>query len=66
MIADHHKFQAIILQSSKNVKHYKPIKLEIEKAKIEATNTLTLLGITISKLILKKIYPNCAIKHPRN
>ena len=65
MIANHHKFQAIILQSSKNVKH-KPIKLEIEKAKIEATNTLKLLGITISKLILKKIYPNCAIKHPRN
>ena len=42
-----HKFQAMILQSSKNRKHFEPIKLEIKKAKTEVTNIVKLLGITI-------------------
>ena len=38
------KFQAMILQNSKN---YEPVKLEIRSAKIETKNTAKLLGITI-------------------
>ena len=38
------KFQAMILQNSKN---YEPVKLEIGSAKIETKNTVKLLGITI-------------------
>ena len=42
MIVTPHKFQTIILQNSKNLKHFQPVKLEIQKAKIEATNTVKL------------------------
>ena len=38
MILNLRTFQAIILQCSKNVKNFEPTKLEIEKAKVEATN----------------------------
>ena len=41
------KFQAMILQNSRNSKNYAPIKLEIGSAKIETKNTVKLLGITI-------------------
>ena len=43
MIVNPDKFQAMILQNSKNSKNYEPIKPEIESAK----NTVKLFGITI-------------------
>ena len=47
MIINSDKFQAMILQNSRNSKNYEPVKLEIGSAKIEAKNTVKLLGITI-------------------
>ena len=47
MIVNPDKFQAMILQNSRNSKNYEPVKLEIESAKIETKNTANLLGITI-------------------
>ena len=47
MIVNPDKFQTMILQNSRNLKNYEPIKLEAECAKIETRNTVTLLGITI-------------------
>ena len=47
MIVNPDKFQAMILQNSRNSKNYEPVKLEIESAKIETKNTVKLLGITI-------------------
>ena len=41
------KFQAMILQNSRNSKNYEPVKLEIGSTKIETKNTVKLLGITI-------------------
>ena len=43
------KFQAMMLQNSRNSKNYELVKLEIEIAKIEDKNTVKLLGITIDK-----------------
>lgn len=45
MILDSHKFQSVIFQSSKNAKHFELSKLEIEKAKIKATNTVKLVEL---------------------
>ena len=47
MIVNPDKFQAIILQNSRNWKNYEPVKLEIGNAKIETKNTVKLLAITI-------------------
>ena len=47
MIVNPDKFQAMILQNSRNSKNYEPVNLEIERAKIETKNTFKLLGITI-------------------
>ena len=47
MIVNLHKFQAIILQISKNVKHFEKMKLEIENAKIEASKAVKWTEITI-------------------
>ena len=41
IIINSHKFQTMVLRSSKNVKHFEPIKFEIEKAKIKACNSKT-------------------------
>ena len=41
------KFQAMILQNSRNSNNYETVKLKIESAKIETKNTIKLLGITI-------------------
>ena len=43
MIVNPDKFQAIILQNSRNSKNYEPVKLEIGNAKIETKNTVKLL-----------------------
>ena len=45
MIVNPDKFQAMILQNSRDSKNYEPVKLEIESAKIETKNTVKLLGI---------------------
>ena len=67
MIVNPDKFQAMILQNSRNSKNYEPVKLEIESAKFETKNTVKLLGITIdNKLNLKNIYLNYAKKPPCN
>ena len=47
MIANLAKFQATILQNSRNSKTYEPVKLEIGSTKSETKNTVKLLGITI-------------------
>ena len=47
MIVNPDKFQAMILQNSRNSKNYEPVKLEIGSAKNETKNTVKLLGITI-------------------
>ena len=47
MIVNLDKFQAMILQNSRNSKNHEPVKLEIESAKIKTKNTVSLLGITI-------------------
>ena len=47
MIVNLDKFQAMILQNSKNSNNQEPVKLEIESAKIETKNTVQLSGITI-------------------
>ena len=47
MIVNPDKFQAMILQNSRNSKNHEPVKLEIESAKIKTKNTVKLLGITI-------------------
>ena len=47
MIVNTVKFQAMILQNSRNSKNYKLVNLEIGSAKIETENTVKLLGITI-------------------
>ena len=47
MIVNLHKFQALILQISKNVKHFEKMKLEIENAKIEASKAVKRIEITI-------------------
>ena len=47
MIVNPDKFQAMILQNSRNSKNYEPVKLEIERAKTETKNTVKLFGITI-------------------
>ena len=47
IIVNPDKFQAMILQNSRNSKNYEPVKLEIESAKIETKNAVKLLGITI-------------------
>ena len=49
MIVNPDKFQAMILQNSRNSKNHEPVKLEIESAKLETKNTVKLLGITIDK-----------------
>ena len=41
------KFQAMILQNSRNSNNYEPLKLKIGSAKIETKNRVRLLGITI-------------------
>ena len=48
MIVNPDKFQAMILQNSRNSKNYEPVKLEIGSTKIETKNTVKLLGITIA------------------
>ena len=48
MIVNPDKFQAMILQNSRNSKNYEPVKLEIGSAKTETKNTVKLLGITIA------------------
>ena len=48
MIVNRDKFQAMILQNSRNSKNYEPVKLEIGSTKIETKNTVKLLGITIA------------------
>ena len=47
MIVHPDKFQAMILQNSRNSRNYEPVNLKIESAKIETKNTVKLLGITI-------------------
>ena len=47
MIGNPDKFQAIILQNSRNSKNYEPVKLEIGSAKIETKNTVKSFGKTI-------------------
>ena len=47
MIVNTVKFQAIILQNSRNSKNYELVNLEIGSAKIETENTVKLFGITI-------------------
>ena len=47
IIVNPDKFQAMILQNSRNLKNYEAVKLEIGSAKIETKNTIKLLGITI-------------------
>ena len=47
MVVNPDKFQAMILQNSKNSKNYEPAKLEIGRAEIETKNTVKLLGITM-------------------
>ena len=41
------KFQAMILQSSRNSKNYESVRLEIGSVKVEIKNATKLLGITI-------------------
>ena len=48
MILNPPKFQTMILQSSKNVKHFEQIRLENENSKIEETNTVKRLEIAIN------------------
>ena len=43
MIGNPDKFQAIILQNSRNSKNYEPVKLEIGRAKIETKNTVKIV-----------------------
>ena len=40
MIVNPDKFQAMILQNSRNSKNHEPVKLEIESAKIKTKNTV--------------------------
>ena len=47
MIVNQDKFQAIILQNSRNSKNNEPVKLGIGSTKIETKNTRKLLGTTI-------------------
>ena len=47
MVVNPDKFQAMILQNSKNSKNYEPAKLEIGRAEIETKNAVKLLGITM-------------------
>ena len=47
MIVNPDKFQAMVLQNSRNSNNYEPVNLEIEGAKTETKNTVKLLGITI-------------------
>ena len=47
MIVNPDKFQAMILEGSKSLKNYEPLKVEIGNTQIEATDTVKLLGITI-------------------
>ena len=47
MVVNPDKFQAMILQNSKNSKNYESAKLEIGRAEIETKNTVKLLGITM-------------------
>ena len=47
MIVNPDKFQAMVLQNSRNSKNYEHVKLEIGSTKIEIKNTVKLLGITI-------------------
>ena len=55
MIANPDKFQATILQYSRNPKNCELVKLEIGSTKIETKNTVKLLGITIdNKLNFEK------------
>ena len=49
IIVNPDKFQAIILQNSRNSKNYESVKLEIGSAKIETKNKVNLLGIAIDK-----------------
>ena len=49
IIVNSDKFQAMILQNSRNSKNCEPNELEIKIVKIETKNTLELLGITIDK-----------------
>ena len=49
IIVNPDKFQAILLQNSRNSKNYESVKLEIGSAKIETKNKANLLGITIDK-----------------
>ena len=51
MIVNPDKFQAMILQNSRNSKNYEPVKLEIESTKIETKSAVKLLGITIDNKI---------------
>ena len=48
MIVNSDKFEAMILQNSRNKKNQEPVKLEIGITKIETKNTVKLLGITIT------------------
>ena len=68
MIVNPDKFQAMILQNSKNSKNYEPGKLENECAKIETKNTVKLLGIIIdNKLNFEEhISELCKKKPPCN
>ena len=67
MIANLDKFQAMILQNSRNSKTYEPVKLEIGSTKSETKNTVKLLGITIdNKLNFEEHYENYAKKPPCN
>ena len=42
MIVNPDKFQAMVLQNSRNLKNYEPVKLKIGSAKIETKNTVKL------------------------
>ena len=47
MIVNPDKFQAMILQNSRNSKNYEPVQFQIESTKIETKNRVKLLGTTI-------------------
>ena len=51
MIVNPDKFEAMILQNSRNSKNYESVKLELGSAKIDTKNAVKLLGITIDNLL---------------
>ena len=67
MIVNPDKFQAMILQNSRNTKNYEPVKLEIGSTKIETKNTVKLLRITIdNKLNFEEHISELCKKPPCN